>query len=109
MNDVAAKRQESPAHVRRLSRLAARRGWVEPGSPDPIILTGSEDGSHPRAAALKARIPGCEMKILYGAGHACQIEQPWLFDRYMLAFLKKNGLFPATAASARSGANVAAQ
>src|SRR5262250_761553 len=33
-----------------------------------IILTGSEDGSHPRAAALKARIPGCEMQILYGAG-----------------------------------------
>jgi pimeloyl-ACP methyl ester carboxylesterase len=60
-----------------------------------IILTGSEDGSHPRAAALKARIPGCEMKVLYGAGHACQIEQPWLFDRYMIEFLKKHGLFPA--------------
>ena len=40
------------------------------------------------------------MKILYGAGHACQIEQPWLFDRYMLEFLKKHGLFP-SAASAR--------
>jgi pimeloyl-ACP methyl ester carboxylesterase len=75
------------------------------GKPDPeghhssikcpaIILTGSEDGSHPNAAALKARIPGCEMKILYGAGHACQIEQPWLFDRFMLEFLMKNKLFP---------------
>jgi len=59
-----------------------------------IILTGSEDGAHPRAAALKARIPGCEMKILHGAGHACQIEQPWLFDRYMIEFLEKNSLFP---------------
>jgi pimeloyl-ACP methyl ester carboxylesterase len=59
-----------------------------------IILTGSEDGSHPRAAALQARIANCEMKILYGAGHACQIEQPWLFDRFMLEFLKKHGLFP---------------
>ena len=39
------------------------------------------------------------MKILYGAGHACQIEQPWLFDRYMLEFLKKHGLFPAAAVS----------
>jgi pimeloyl-ACP methyl ester carboxylesterase len=64
-----------------------------------IILTGSEDGSHPRAAALKARIPGCEMKILYGAGHACQIEQPWLFDRYLIEFLKAHGLFPSTASS----------
>ena len=67
-----------------------------------IILTGSEDGSHPRAAALKARIPGCDMKILYGAGHACQIEQPWLFDRYMIEFLKEHGLFPSAAPSRSS-------
>jgi len=61
-----------------------------------LILTGSEDASHPRAAPLQARIPKCEMKILYGAGHACHIEQPWLFDRYMLEFLKKHDLFPGT-------------
>jgi pimeloyl-ACP methyl ester carboxylesterase len=35
------------------------------------------------------------MKVLYGAGHACQIEQPWDFDRYMIEFLKKHDLFPA--------------
>ena len=62
-----------------------------------LILTGSEDSSHPRAAALKARVPGCEMKILAGAGHACQLEQPWLFDRYMIEFLDKHGLFPLNA------------
>jgi pimeloyl-ACP methyl ester carboxylesterase len=59
-----------------------------------IILTGSEDNAHPRAQALKERIPGCEMKTLPGAGHACQLEQPWLFDRFMLEFLGKHGLFP---------------
>jgi len=59
-----------------------------------IILTGSEDGAHQSAFALKARIAGCEMKILYGAGHACQIEQPWLFDQFMLEFLAKHELFP---------------
>jgi len=64
-----------------------------------IILTGSEDNSHPRAAALKARITGCKMKILYGAGHACQIEQPWLFNRYLIEFLKEHGLFPPEAPS----------
>ena len=62
-----------------------------------LILSGSEDGTHPSAAALKARIPGCEMKILHGAGHACQIEQPWEFDRHMIAFLKRRGLFPVQA------------
>jgi manganese/zinc/iron transport system permease protein len=39
VHDVGAKRQESPAVVRHLWRLAARRGWVDPQSPDPIILT----------------------------------------------------------------------
>jgi pimeloyl-ACP methyl ester carboxylesterase len=38
-----------------------------------IILTGSEDGAHARAPALQERIPGCELKVLPGAGHACQL------------------------------------
>jgi pimeloyl-ACP methyl ester carboxylesterase len=61
-----------------------------------IILSGSEDSTHQAAFALKARIPRCEMKVLYGAGHACQIEQPWLFDRFMIEFLAKHHLFPGT-------------
>ena len=60
-----------------------------------IILSGSEDGTHQAAFLLKERIPKCEMKILHGAGHACQIEQPWLFDRFMIEFLKRHRLFPA--------------
>jgi pimeloyl-ACP methyl ester carboxylesterase len=59
-----------------------------------VILTGSEDGTHQSAFALKARIPNCELKVLPGAGHACQMEQPWLFDRFMIEFLSKHGLFP---------------
>ena len=59
-----------------------------------IILTGSEDNAHPRAQALKERIPNCELRTLPGAGHACQMEQPWLFDRFMIEFLAKHGLFP---------------
>ena len=58
-----------------------------------IILTGSEDNSHERAFALRDRIPDCELKILPGAGHACQLEQPWLFDRHMIEFLTRHGLF----------------
>jgi pimeloyl-ACP methyl ester carboxylesterase len=59
-----------------------------------IILTGSEDNAHPRAAALQERIPGCELRTLPGAGHACYMEQPWLFDRFMIEFLTRHGLFP---------------
>jgi len=54
----------------------------------------SSDGIHKSAFALKKQIPNCAIRILHGAGHACQIEQPWLFNRYMIEFLKDHGLFP---------------
>jgi pimeloyl-ACP methyl ester carboxylesterase len=60
-----------------------------------LILSGSEDNSHVRAFALKERISSCEMRVIPGAGHACQLEQPWLVDRFMIEFLKKHGLFAA--------------
>ncbi len=59
-----------------------------------IILTGSEDPAHARAFELRERIPGCELRVLPGAGHACHMEQPWLFDRLMIEFLRRHGLFP---------------
>jgi manganese/zinc/iron transport system permease protein len=39
VHDVAAQRQESPAAVRYLWKLAARHGWVDRISSDPMILT----------------------------------------------------------------------
>lgn len=62
-----------------------------------VILTGTEDSAHQGAFALQARIPGCALKVLPGAGHACQLEQPWLFDRLMIEFLTRHGLFPGSA------------
>ena len=62
-----------------------------------IILTGSEDNTHKHAFPLQERIKNCELEVLPGAGHACQIEQPWLFNRLMIEFLKRHGLFPAQA------------
>jgi pimeloyl-ACP methyl ester carboxylesterase len=78
----AAKLPDAPDHYSRINCPS-------------IILTGSEDITHKTAHALKDEIPNCEIRILHGAGHACQIEQPWLFDRYMVEFLKNHGLFPA--------------
>jgi len=39
ITDVASARGMSPAQVRRYWQRAAARGWVDPASPDPIILT----------------------------------------------------------------------
>jgi pimeloyl-ACP methyl ester carboxylesterase len=66
-----------------------------------LVLTGSEDAIHQSAFALQARIPKCELNIIPGAGHACQIEQPWLFDRFLIEFLVRHRLFPTTKETGR--------
>jgi pimeloyl-ACP methyl ester carboxylesterase len=68
--------------------------------PDPVdemnaptlIITGSEDHSHPFAEALRKRIRGSEMVTLQGAGHACNMEQPWAWDEHCLRFLRQQGI-----------------
>jgi pimeloyl-ACP methyl ester carboxylesterase len=69
-----------------------------------IILTGTEDGSHDRAIELWKRTPKLEIGILPGAGHACQLEQPWLFDRLLLEFLDRHDLGPVEVARRREAA-----
>jgi pimeloyl-ACP methyl ester carboxylesterase len=69
-------------------------GHLEGIACPTVILTGTEDAIHSTAFALKALIPKCELKVLPGAGHACNIEQPWLFDRLMIEFLTRHGLHP---------------
>lgn len=71
-----------------------------------IILTGTEDGSHDRAVELWKKTRGFEIGLLPGAGHACQLEQPWLFDQLLIEFLDRHGLGPA--AMARPGAEAPA-
>lgn len=70
-----------------------------------LILTGSEDDVHARAWAVRDEIPGCELRVLPGAGHACQLEQPWLFDRFMIEFLQRHGSFPGNRTAATSSAS----
>lgn len=65
-----------------------------------LILTGSEDSVHQSAFDLKARVRGAELRVLHGAGHACHMEQPWLFDQMMIAFLERHGLFPGASETA---------
>lgn len=73
------------------------------GQPDPdelfqgiqaptLIITGSEDATHQAAFELQKRIPSCELVTLDGAGHACNLEQPWAWDAHCLRFLRTHGL-----------------
>jgi pimeloyl-ACP methyl ester carboxylesterase len=89
-NDLA----DAPTIVRQFHALGAPRPadfFSGIGCPS-IILTGTEDAAHARAFDLKKQIPGCELRVLPGAGHACHMEQPWLFDQLMIEFLRKNAI-----------------
>lgn len=76
--------------------------WLDTAIKVPaLIITGSLDAAHERAFAQQARIPGCELVTIEGAGHACNMEKPWEWDAYFLAFLGKHGLFEDEAADDR--------
>jgi pimeloyl-ACP methyl ester carboxylesterase len=78
--------------------------WLFEGErPPTLIITGSEDGSHEGAFALQAKIPGCELITMEGAGHACNMERPWEWDRHALGFLAKHGLFETAGVEASTG------
>ncbi len=57
-----------------------------------LIITGTEDFLHAGSFEMQAKISGSELQIMPGAGHACQMEQPWLFDDILIGFLEKHGL-----------------
>jgi pimeloyl-ACP methyl ester carboxylesterase len=61
-----------------------------------IVIVGSEDVCMTSGAAteLTRSIPECEFAVIPGAGHACHIEEPGLFDRYVLEFVRKHKLLP---------------
>ncbi len=41
--------------------------------------------------ALRDRLPDARLVTIEGAGHACHLEQPWVFDREVMRFLRAHG------------------
>ena len=68
-----------------------------------LIITGSEDNSHQAAFALQQRVPGCDLVTIEGAGHACNMEQPWEWDHHALNFLSRLSLCDVQSASVAEG------
>src|SRR5690606_580694 len=82
------------------------------GRPDPdwltenikaptLIISGTEDTAHQAAFVLHERIKGSELKIMQGAGHACNMERPWEWDAYAMEFLRRLNLRPEPAPTGR--------
>jgi 3-oxoadipate enol-lactonase len=67
--------------------------WLQADLRAPVlIISGSEDASHPAAHRLVDRLPEAELVTIKGAGHACHIEQPRAFDRAVIDFLDRHGV-----------------
>lgn len=64
------------------------------GQAPTLIISGTEDRAFFPAKVMADKIPGCEFLAMEGAGHACQIEQPWLWDRWATDFLRRKGVWP---------------
>ncbi len=62
--------------------------------PPTIIIEGAEDRSYPTVHDVQKRIPGCVLHTVEDAGHACNIEAPWAYNRICAEFLAGLGLGP---------------
>jgi 3-oxoadipate enol-lactonase len=66
--------------------------WLHPSIVGPsLVVAGSLDRSRDRQRALAERIHG-RFVLADGAGHCCNMEQPWVYDSAVLSFLRGLGL-----------------
>jgi pimeloyl-ACP methyl ester carboxylesterase len=57
----------------------------------PVLLVNGElDATLPRTRAMSEKIAGAVHRIIPGAGHACCLEKPIIFDQIVCEFLKQH-------------------
>jgi pimeloyl-ACP methyl ester carboxylesterase len=59
-----------------------------------LVINGELDNSLPGGAKTASLVPGAVHKIIAGAGHACNLEDPTTFDAIVIDFLRARGLMP---------------
>jgi pimeloyl-ACP methyl ester carboxylesterase len=59
-----------------------------------LVISGSRDKAWEGSLELAASIENAEHQTVEGAGHAPNLEQPWEYDRRVLAFISQHGLLP---------------
>jgi 3-oxoadipate enol-lactonase len=84
----------SPESLRRIfdalevKNLTSRLGEV---NMPVLTLNGEFDGTLPRTREMSLKIRGASHQIVPGAGHACCLENPMVFDQLVREFLKQHG------------------
>ena len=57
-----------------------------------LTLNGEFDGTLPRTREMRQKIHGAVHQIIPGAGHACCLENPMIFDQLVRDFLREHKL-----------------
>jgi pimeloyl-ACP methyl ester carboxylesterase len=60
-----------------------------------LVINGEYDNSLKAGQCTASLIPGAVHRILPKTGHACCIEDPAVFDEFVIEFLKSHNLMPA--------------
>ena len=55
-----------------------------------LVMNGEFDNSLVRSREMSKKIAGAAHHVIPGAGHACCLEDPTIFDEIVLAFLRKH-------------------
>ena len=55
-----------------------------------LVMNGEFDNSLARSREMSKKIAGAAHHVIPGAGHACCLEDPTIFDEIILAFLRKH-------------------
>jgi len=59
-----------------------------------LTINGEFDGALPRTREMSQKISGAVHQVVPGAGHACCLENPSVFDGHVRDFLRKHRLMP---------------
>jgi pimeloyl-ACP methyl ester carboxylesterase len=96
--DRAARFGRTAADNARTMERSSRGDVPDLGSMKPpvLVINGEFDHSRPRGEKTAALIPGARHRVLKGAGHCCNIEDPAAFDATVIDFLRDKDLLPAT-------------
>jgi 3-oxoadipate enol-lactonase len=92
LDGLGKLREKSYMKTLEASVAQDRGAPVEQIRTPTLVVAGDEDRVYPPALArqLATRIPGAELAMMPGVGHLPNLEQPDLFDRTVLDFIRRH-------------------
>jgi len=75
--------------------IPADPGWLHRDISCPVLIVmGGSDKARSQQGhrVMHANLPSSELQVIENAGHCCNMERPWEYDRHVIQFLTRHGL-----------------